>query len=422
MGTNAHARKCAAEKFSVSVRHETIDRRPVVVVLSVNGGLSPRQECFARLFEAHGWQVRPIVWDRGGGRAAAWTESPWAATRIAVPAPVSSVRILFALPRYLWSVRKALRAMAAEENSPSAIVATHPFHLVIARCLPAIWVYDACEYFSYDFARYFGPFAKPAQRLFGFCEGRLGRGVAAVLAVDSREDWLARRFSRRGRPVKIVWNVPAGHDEPPPDAVARAAAAYQGKTVIAYAGGLVAHKGIGILLETFARVVRDNPGVMLLLIGPAADPKGLRDRIAGLGIADRVVIREPMGYSAMLAHLKHAAIGMALFQEDYRFAVYGMANSRKIFTYMQAGLAIVATDRFDLGKAVRDSQCGVLLDAEDSVAVARALNELLNDPDRLQALRDNARHAFESEWNWERIAPGVWTFLGCAGIADAKPW
>lgn len=396
-------------------------KRRNVAILSVNGGLSPRQESFARLFEAHGWQVRLVVWDRGEGRAAAWAVNPWPATRITVPAPVASPRILFALPRYLWGVRKALRAMEAEENSPSAVIATHVFHLIIARCTSAVWIYDACEYFSYDLARYFGPFAKAAQFLFGFLESRLGGRTAAVLAVDSHDGWLARRFSRRGRPVKAVWNVPAKSDEPSRDAVAGIAGAYRDKTVIAYAGGLGEQKGIGVLFEAFARVVRKNANATLLLIGPAADPEGLRNRIVALGIAEHVIVREPMAYPAMLAHLKHAVIGMALFQEDNRLAVYGKANARKIFSYMQARLAIVTTDRFDLGKAVHDAECGVLLNAEDPGEVARALSSFLNDPHRLETMRDNARRAFEFQWNWERIAPDVWAFLERTALTDSNP-
>lgn len=409
------------EKFSVSSCDDMRGKQHCVVMLSVNGGLSPRQENFARLFEAHGWRVHQIVWERGGGRAAAWGYSSRPETQIEVSAPVASARILFSLPRYLSGVRNALRRMEAGENPPTAILATHFFHLLVARRSRAVWIYDACEYFSHDLARYFGPFAKFAERLFGFWEGRLGRRAAAVLAVDSREDWFMRRFSKRGVPVKAVWNVPAIGDEPPPGMAARVADAYRGKTVIAYAGGIAEHTGIGILLEAFARVVRENPDVMLLLIGPVADPKRLRDRIAELDISRHVIWHEPMDYSALLAHLQHASLGMALFQEDYRFPFYGMTNSRKIFTYMQARLAIVATDRFELGKAARDGECGVLVNAADAGEVARVLNELLRNPGRLETMRSNARRAFETEWNWERVAPDVWAFLVRAGLADSDP-
>lgn len=381
--------------------------------LSVTGGLSPRQQNLATLFETHGWAVQIIAWDRGGGRAAAWSESRWPVTHITVPGPVSSLGLLRVLPRYLWALRRELRARKRDDDGErSVVIATHPFHLIWARACGGRWIYDAGEFFAVDLARYFGPLATVGRALISQMELRLSRRAAAVLCVDSRGGWLRRRFERAGLPVHVIWNLPALGDDPESNAVTLTRAQRSDRPVIAYVGGMERHKGLDVTLRALSIVIREYPDAVLLLIGPAPDSgERLRHLISSSNLERNVRWLGPMGYRQLLVNLRGADVGLHLAHGSPIFALVGPGNGRKTFTYMQAGLAIVGSNEGKILDAARAAGCAETVDPTDDEAIARALRDLLRDKKKLTAYQKRSRAAFEELWSWERIAPEVWEFL-----------
>ena len=61
-----------------------------------------------------------------------------------------------------------------------------------------------------------------------------------------------------------------------------------------YVGRMLPHKGVLTLLEGFARIAGEEPRATLTLVGSGALEQQLRDRIAELGLTDRVTQRAPV--------------------------------------------------------------------------------------------------------------------------------
>ena len=104
----------------------------------------------------------------------------------------------------------------------------------------------------------------------------------------------------------------------------------------------------------------------------------------------------------MLAHLRHAKMGLALYQNVAHYPLVSAGNGRKFFSYMQAGIPIIGPSFSEVGLAVRLAECGILVDTEKVNEVSMAINELLDRPETAARMAMNGRKAFLEHFNWEK--------------------
>lgn len=80
--------------------------------------------------------------------------------------------------------------------------------------------------------------------------------------------------------------------------------------------------------------------------------------------------------------------------------------SNKILQYLNAGLAVVATDTAGQREVMQAAPgCGVVADSTDAASWARQLDALLGDSAQLRHMQHAARTAAEREFCWEHDAP-----------------
>ena len=80
--------------------------------------------------------------------------------------------------------------------------------------------------------------------------------------------------------------------------------------------------------------------------------------------------------------------------------------SNKVFQYLSAGLALVATDTAGQSEVMQAvPTCGLLIRSDTPVRLAARLDELLGNPTRLRACQLAARSAAERDYCWEKEAP-----------------
>ena len=139
---------------------------------------------------------------------------------------------------------------------------------------------------------------------------------------------------------------------------------------IAGVGRLEAQKGFDLLIDAFAAVAPTHPGWTLDIWGTGPDEAALRTRCDARDIADRVSFRglseRPGGWIA--------ETGVFVLSSRYE----GFPNV--LGEAMAAGLPVIAADcDFGPRELVRDGADGLLVAAEDSAALAGALDRLLDD-------------------------------------------
>jgi glycosyltransferase involved in cell wall biosynthesis len=217
-----------------------------------------------------------------------------------------------------------------------------------------------------------------------------------VTITQGLADELAQRFGARPR-LAIV------HDgarlEPAPPAPRRDADA-AAPVVVGYAGHLYAWKGVDILLQAVAKI----EGVQGLIVGgheQEPDLARLRALAASLGIQDRVTFIGQLRPGDVAARLAQADV---LVLPNPASAISTRATSPlKLFEYMAARRAIVASDLPSMREVLTDGREALLVAPGDAGALAAALRTLAAD----RALRERlaaAAFAAAAEYSWNRRA------------------
>ena len=80
----------------------------------------------------------------------------------------------------------------------------------------------------------------------------------------------------------------------------------------------------------------------------------------------------------------------------------GTGTPLKLFEYMAAGKAIVATALNEAAEVIQDGQNGLLVGAGDSARFAEAILALIDDPVERDRLGQNARQQAVEQYSWEQ--------------------
>jgi glycosyltransferase involved in cell wall biosynthesis len=170
---------------------------------------------------------------------------------------------------------------------------------------------------------------------------------------------------------------------------------------ILFAGRLAAKKGVDHLIRAMAdRRLRDR-GATLQIIGNGPLREELEQLARTLGVAPQVSFRGSLPHAELARAMQAATIFCAPF-------VVGTDGDREgtptiLLEAAASGIPIVTSDVGGCGDIIRAGHSGWLLPPGDEEALASALVEALDNPDRARTMALNARQCAEDH-AWPRIA------------------
>lgn len=188
------------------------------------------------------------------------------------------------------------------------------------------------------------------------------------------------RMPLPGVRVLAVPNIVPAPAGPPSEGTAK---------VIAAAGRLVRGKRFDLLIEAFSAVAAKHPDWRLRIHGGGAERAQLQGLIDGLGLSEQATLTGPR--SPIEAEFAKASIVASASDAES----FGMT----IVEAMRCGVPVVSTD-CPLGPAeiIHDGTDGLLVPRGDGRALAAALLQLVEDPQRR---REMARTALESSRRYD---------------------
>jgi len=226
-------------------------------------------------------------------------------------------------------------------------------------------------------------------------EAAVWRGADGYVTITAGlKEILEKRFGRRSRAAVIPDGVRLHNGRafefPPAGA----------ETLVGYAGHLYPWKGVDVLLEAVAR----TRGITALIVGgheQEGDRARLESLAARLGITNRVTFTGHVDPSRVADMLTRATI-LALPNTPSAASSH-FTSPLKLFEYMAAGRAIVASDLPAIREVLEHDKNALLVTAGDPEALARSLERLTADRDCAMRL---ARQAFSdvADYSWERRA------------------
>lgn len=253
---------------------------------------------------------------------------------------------------------------------------------------------------------------RPAQRALATVENRLCSGIGGANAVSGQ---LRDRFRSVGVPAVATPNFPSSNVFAEQQRRALTPALLRR---VVHTGTLDHGYGSDLLLPIARRLAELAPDVELLVISrfpsDAARSRFL-DQLARDGQPANLTLLDPMAAHRIPALLAGCGIGLSLLQDVGQSP---LAVPTKLYEYVRAGLAIVASDLPATRRFVNESGAGALVPAADAESYAKAIAAVIERGEETCRLVDSAATAARTELSWDRVcAPRIRSLILALDVA-----
>jgi glycosyltransferase involved in cell wall biosynthesis len=187
-----------------------------------------------------------------------------------------------------------------------------------------------------------------------------------------------------------------------------------GRFTVGFVGSLKPWHGIETLLEAFAILADELPDCHLLVVGDGPLRGYLADFAQRRTLNSRVSLTGSLQKERIPSLLAQMQVAVAPYPEiaDFYF------SPLKIFEYMAAGCAIVASDIGQTGDILEHGRTALLTRPGDVPELVRSIRRLHREPRLLAALSRAARREAFRKHSWENRVAAV---MDCLSKADAHP-
>jgi glycosyltransferase involved in cell wall biosynthesis len=176
------------------------------------------------------------------------------------------------------------------------------------------------------------------------------------------------------------------------------------KFTIGFLGSLKPWHGVEILIDSFARIAGENDDCHLLIIGDNKKlDADLEKKCGDLEISNKVTFTGALDYNDVPGKLRQADVLVAPYPriDDFYF------SSLKVFEYMAAGKAIVASSIGQLSIVLTHEKTALLVPPGDAAALGKALTRLKNDPGLRKRLGERAQIDARRRHTWSQRADTI---------------
>jgi glycosyltransferase involved in cell wall biosynthesis len=170
--------------------------------------------------------------------------------------------------------------------------------------------------------------------------------------------------------------------------------------VVMWIGGFYPWHDLGLLLESFALILHRRPDARLVLVGDGQTRASVEDLVMKNEMGHAVIMTGTIAHSQVPEMLSIADVAVVP-SARLTAGLGGTGTPLKLFEYMAAGKAIVATALNEAAEVIVDGHNGLLVQAGDVDMFARATLKLIDSPEERARLGQNAREQAVRQNSWE---------------------
>lgn len=170
---------------------------------------------------------------------------------------------------------------------------------------------------------------------------------------------------------------------------------FGGKKIILYQGAL----NIGRGLEQMIRAMQYIDNAVFVVVGAGDIEVQLQTLMHSLKLIEKVKFLGRMSFDEVKYITVQAGLGLSI-EEDLGLN-YKYALPNKLFDYIQAEIPVLVSNLPEMKKVVNDYQIGAILESHQPEMMAKQINELLNDSEKIAVWKTNLKKAAE-ELCWEK--------------------
>ncbi len=169
--------------------------------------------------------------------------------------------------------------------------------------------------------------------------------------------------------------------------------------VVMFVGGFYLWHDLELLVDSFTQVLRKVPDAKLVLIGDGRTRSKVEKLIEENGLQSAVLMTGALEHRQVPEMLAIADVAVA---PNISFFDGHGGSPLKIYEYMAAGKAIIATKTGQVAEVIHDGHNGLLVEAGDKNSFAEAMVNLLSDPLVRERLGQQARKQAVEQHSWKQ--------------------
>lgn len=248
-----------------------------------------------------------------------------------------------------------------------------------------------------------------AKRWYSFLtmQKKVAQALPAVVTVSgSSQNDIAHCFARSIERTQVIFNgIDTQHFQP------KQLPQKRKQSLLAICSSDQPVKGLGVLLDAYALLLKSQPGALLTVIGKL-DPHGAnRKKLKKLGLENKIAFRQGLSNKEMVAAYNQATV----FVCASLYEGFGLP----IAEAMSCGTAVVTTDGGALAEVAGDGAC--VVPANNAQALAQALSNVLANPKLREQLEQKGRARALQCFSWQTVAK-QYEEVYCQAIApNLKP-
>lgn len=245
-------------------------------------------------------------------------------------------------------------------------------------------IYDSHEYFTEVPEIQGRPFVQNTwKRIEKFCLSRL----KSMITVNES---IAKLFRNKyGIEVAVIRNVPFKICKSVTTSRSELGLPENPRIVILQGAGINIHRGAEEAVEAMKYV----ENVLLLIVGSGDVVPQLKEFVVENNLSDKVWFVGKQPSVQLRKYTAVADIGLSLDKPLNINYEYSLPN--KLFDYIQAGIAVLASDLVEVANIVRQYQVGEVLAQHNPQAIANQIQAMLSNQVLLDKYRANAKKASE---------------------------
>jgi glycosyltransferase involved in cell wall biosynthesis len=166
--------------------------------------------------------------------------------------------------------------------------------------------------------------------------------------------------------------------------------------VLVYLGLLEWPRGIETAIRAIASVRAKIPGVRLLIVGSGRHERDFHSLVEQLNLQKQVQFLGWLDYAAAIRVIDESDIGLV---PHHATESWNTTVPNKLFDYMSKGKPVIVSNAKPVERIVREEQCGIVYQEQDSEDLARAIVTL--EPESIRtAMGRRGRDAIARKYNW----------------------
>ncbi len=238
---------------------------------------------------------------------------------------------------------------------------------------------------------------------FSWAIKRIGKGVDVLTYLgDFTREAISRALTEEAKSsmVRIAPGIDTDHFSPIADAhLLKSELELDEKRVIVSVGRLVHRKGQDTLVEAMPEILKEHPSAHILFVGVGPHLEYIHKRAIELGVLENISFVGRVKYSELPRFISVGEI----FAMPSRSRLAGLEVEGLGIVYLEASacqLPVVGGLSGGAPDALLQGETGIAVDGLKPLEVARAINELLADPDRARAMGIRGRQWIIDQWEW----------------------